>query len=67
MSRQTFGMFVDKAFWALLLGVASYGVNQISKLNDNVSELNVKMAVVLVRVAELDQLKADVRDLQRQR
>lgn len=45
--RLTFSAFVDKAFWALLLGIVSYGVKFLGDMSGSVQELNSKMEVVV--------------------
>lgn len=45
--RLTFSAFIDKAFWALLLAISSYGVKFLGELSQNVAELNSKMEVMI--------------------
>lgn len=40
----TFESYIDKAFWALLLGVCTYGSNQANKIVDSIQAI--KVAVV---------------------
>lgn len=42
--------FVDKGFWALLLGVFMYATNELSSLRKSTEALNVKIAVVIEKV-----------------
>jgi hypothetical protein len=49
--RVVFGDFVDRIFWGLIVGVASYGVVQIQALSANVQKLNETMPVVLEKIS----------------
>lgn len=47
----SFEKFIDKVFWALLLGVVSYGVGQVRSVTDSINELNTKMSVVILQLS----------------
>lgn len=44
-----FAAFVNWGFQALLLALVTWGVTELSSLSKSVSELNVKMAVVVTK------------------
>lgn len=48
--RIVFGDFVDRIFWALLVGVAGFGVRQMQSLSHSVAELNVNVAVIMSQI-----------------
>lgn len=63
----SFKIFVDKAFWAMALGIASFAVYEIretrsvgQELARGINELNIKMAVIVERVSVHD---AQIQDL----
>jgi hypothetical protein len=65
----SFKDFVDKAFWAMALGVASLAVYEIretrqvaSELSKSIVELNIKMAVIVEKVSVQDSQIQDLRD-----
>lgn len=51
----SFDAFVDKAFWALMIAIAGYGVAQIQAAAGSINELNAKMAVVIERITNQQQ------------
>lgn len=50
---------LDRVGFALLLGVASLGVNEIRSMGDSIADLNIKMAVVLERLTVQDRRDSD--------
>jgi len=40
--------YIEKAFWALFLGVVTFGVSFIKELSTNVSDLNNKVSIILM-------------------
>ena len=48
----TIEKLIERGFWSLFLGVVTFGVSFLKDLNTNVSELNNKMAIVLVMQSE---------------
>lgn len=67
--RLVFGDFIDRIFWALLVGVGAYGVHEIQKLSENVAALNQSMAVVLEKMGStkerVDKIENRVDDLEK--
>lgn len=59
-----FTVFVKWAFEGLIVGIAGYGVHVLSKLQQNVAELNVQMAVVLEKMSHYNEriLRLEKRD-----
>ncbi len=47
----TFSHFIDKAFWALLLGSVGFGVHFLSELSATVRSLDEKMLLIVERQA----------------
>ncbi|MGL4400157.1 MAG: hypothetical protein ACRCXD_09840 [Luteolibacter sp.] len=65
----SFKDFVDKAFWAMALGIASLAVYEIRETRvvaadtaKSIQELNIKMAVIVERVAVHDSQIQDLRE-----
>lgn len=52
--RLDWGHFVDRVFWALLIGSIVYATSQLQTLTKNVATLNEKMAVVIEKVSMQD-------------
>lgn len=48
--RMDFGHWVDRVFWGLMVAVALYASTQLRSLSESVSNLNEKMAVVVVKL-----------------
>lgn len=46
--------FIDRAFWALLLGVAAFGVKFLGDMSQSVTRLNEQVAVILLRLETLE-------------
>jgi hypothetical protein len=59
--RLSFGHFVDKAFWFITTTCALYISSQFKVLTDNVADLNVKVAVILTKIADAE-VKANQQD-----
>ena len=57
-------LFVDKAFYAILTGLAVYAVRFLEKVARSINELNIKVAQVLEKISEHD---GAIKDLQRKR
>lgn len=49
-----FNLFYDKLSWTAMAVVAAYSANQLSKIGDNVAELNKNIAVVVEKIDDLD-------------
>lgn len=52
--RLNFGQFADKVFWSLLTGCALFCSHKISTLTDSVSDLNVKLGIVMEHMSYQD-------------
>lgn len=50
MTRSKFAIWVDQAFWYLLVGIIGLGVKSLQDLASSVSDLNIKIAVVIDQV-----------------
>lgn len=48
--------YIDRAFWALLLGVCSYATNQLKDMSHSIQELNKNMAVVMSSIQVQDRV-----------
>lgn len=48
--------YIDRAFWALLLGVCSYASSQLKDMSQSVQELNKNMAVVMHSIQVQDKV-----------
>lgn len=43
---------IEKAFWALLIGVSSFGVSYLREMSNNLGLLNEKISVIVSQVSE---------------
>lgn len=57
-------LFVDKAFYAIITGVAVYAIRFLERLTNSVNELNIKVAQVLEKISEHEWA---IKELQRKR
>jgi hypothetical protein len=52
--RLTFGKFVDKVFWAMVIYLAHSISKNASSINENIQTLNEKMASIIATVSNQD-------------
>lgn len=51
MVRITFGEFVDKTFWILLVGLGSYATTQLNALSSSIRDLGLAVNTLVIREA----------------
>lgn len=61
--RSPFESFLDRAFWSLLLGVASFGVKFLHDLSQSVDQLNQRMVAVVNQVQNQSADQQDQREV----
>lgn len=44
----------EKIIYAIMTGVGVFGTNELKSLNDNIQQLNTKMAVIVEKIQYLD-------------
>lgn len=59
MTTKAFEHWIDRAFWALLCGVAVYIGGQMKELSESVNQMNTKLTVYITRSDNQTQIQSD--------